>query len=142
MIGFSLSCITNNPIIIGGALLGALLPDIDANRSIISNKIPIQRLTRGYFMKHRGGIHSIYASLIVSAIFAVTIDGHFAVGIWIGYMSHILADSMTYRGVPLWFPFYKRRIKTTNLSANMAFAIISIPCLCLIAIWLNSIGFN
>ena len=55
----SLSCNSLNPIVVGGAIIGSVLPDIDSRKSIISHYIPFQELTNGIFMDHRGGVHSL-----------------------------------------------------------------------------------
>lgn len=126
-VGLGISLATLNPIFIGSALLGSIVPDVDSHSSIISTYIPIQRLTAGIFMKHRGGIHSIFSSVIFSVVYGVVVynlkivqvllgdnilNGVIAgLGFLVGYISHLLTDMLTHRGVPLYYPWNKKRIR-------------------------------
>ncbi|AIA71218.1 metal-dependent hydrolase [Pectobacterium atrosepticum] len=96
--------------IIPGALLTALLPDIDHPKSVLGQRLkwlsaPIARL-----FGHRGFTHSLLA--IVAGIFfiqtrlppdwPIPTDAYHAM--IVGYLSHILADMLTPSGVPLLWP--------------------------------------
>jgi inner membrane protein len=68
-------------------------PDLDHPHSVVGRLLPRwwHRLTPG----HRGPTHSLVwcAGLAVLA----------------GALSHVLADGLTVAGVPLWWPFRRRR---------------------------------
>ena len=96
--------------IIPGALLTALLPDIDHPKSVLGQRLkwlssPIARL-----FGHRGFTHSLLA--IAAGIFFIQTrlppdwpippDAYHAM--IVGYLSHILADMLTPSGVPLLWP--------------------------------------
>ncbi|MBA0166299.1 metal-dependent hydrolase [Pectobacterium sp. CFBP8739] len=96
--------------IIPGALLTALLPDIDHPKSVLGQRMkwlsaPIARL-----FGHRGFTHSLLA--IAAGIFfiqtrlppdwPIPTDAYHAM--IVGYLSHILADMLTPSGVPLLWP--------------------------------------
>ncbi|AFI90224.1 metal-dependent hydrolase [Pectobacterium parmentieri] len=96
--------------IIPGALLTALLPDIDHPKSVLGQRLkwlstPIARL-----FGHRGFTHSLLA--IATGIFfiqtrlppswPIPTDAYHAM--IVGYLSHILADMLTPSGVPLLWP--------------------------------------
>ncbi|GLY62267.1 membrane protein [Pectobacterium carotovorum subsp. carotovorum] len=96
--------------IIPGALLTALLPDIDHPKSVLGQRLkwlssPIARL-----FGHRGFTHSLLAT--AAGIFfiqtrlppdwPIPTDAYHAM--IVGYLSHILADMLTPSGVPLLWP--------------------------------------
>lgn len=96
--------------IIPGALLTALLPDIDHPKSVLGQRLrwlsaPIARL-----FGHRGFTHSFLA--IAAGVFfiqtrlppnwPIPTDVYHAM--IVGYLSHILADMLTPSGVPLLWP--------------------------------------
>ncbi len=96
--------------IIPGALLTALLPDIDHPKSVLGQRLkwlssPIARL-----FGHRGFTHSLLA-IAAGILFIQTrlppdwpipTDAYHAM--IVGYLSHILADMLTPSGVPLLWP--------------------------------------
>jgi inner membrane protein len=101
------------------ALLGSLLPDLDARESKLSNvqiggvtplKPAAWLLNRS--LGHRGAMHSLLALLIVSLIFSLPLafflDPFAGVGFALGYLSHLLLDACTKSGVPLYWPDNKR----------------------------------
>lgn len=117
---------------VGAAILGALVPDIDANKSTIKSSLGLAGKIVSLGMKlsgvtHRGLTHYGITALAVM-IFSIFIGRLF--GCWdtgaafgLGYLSHILADGMTRSGVPLLWPAKKNvhllppgfRIKTGSL---------------------------
>jgi inner membrane protein len=101
------------------ALLGSLLPDLDARESKLSN-MQIGGVTplkpAAWFLNrslgHRGVMHSLLALLIASLVFslplALFLDSFAGVGLALGYLSHLLLDACTKSGVPLYWPDNKR----------------------------------
>lgn len=96
--------------IIPGALLTALLPDIDHPKSVLGQRLrwisrPIARA-----FGHRGFTHSLLAIAAgiyfiryqLPADWPIPTDAYHAM--LIGYLSHIAADMLTSAGVPLLWP--------------------------------------
>lgn len=109
VIGIGVSCVTMNLVCAGGILLGSIFPDIDSRESIISTFLPIQKITGCAFMKHRGGIHSLLSSFIFGIVaLGLSRNIQFTIGFVVGYLLHLLADMLTYRGVPILYPKRKR----------------------------------
>lgn len=97
------------------AAVGGLLPDLDHPKSALGRRLRLISLPLSAVVGHRGITHSLLA---VSALLGLLIYATSApfLGRWdglispliIGYLSHILGDSMTPSGVPLLWP-HKRR---------------------------------
>lgn len=101
-----------SPVLMGSAVIGSLLPDIDHPGSVIGKKIlPVSLLLSGIF-GHRGITHSLLAviGLTVGIILLMKenpggIDGAaIAVAAATGYLSHLLLDWLTPSGIPLLYP--------------------------------------
>ncbi len=97
------------------AVIGSLLPDLDARESKLSNiaiggvaplKLVARLLSRS--LGHRGPMHSLLAVLVVAIAFglplALFIDAFAGFGLTLGYLSHLLLDACTRSGVPLYWP--------------------------------------
>ena len=99
--------------IVGG--LAGLLPDVDHPHSAVGRLLPRwwHRLTPG----HRGPTHSLAWCLAVAVLAYVgnsAVNGQpagplLALAVLAGSLSHVLADGLTVAGVPLWWPFRRRR---------------------------------
>lgn len=111
-IGFSFASM---PLAILFAVLGSLLPDLDARESKLSNmaiggvaplKLAAHMLSRS--LGHRGPMHSLLAVLVVAVAFglplAFLLDPFAGFGLVLGYLSHLLLDACTRSGVPLYWP--------------------------------------
>lgn len=129
---------------ISNGLIGALLPDIDANESSIKRELGLAgqliQTTLGLMgVKHRGATHFGLTALLVFfvAIYVGRYLGYpdlgFAFGM--GYLSHLLADGLTKSGVPLLWPFYPKsvhllpkllRIRTGNSVETLLFIAITV----------------
>jgi inner membrane protein len=99
--------------IVGG--LAGLLPDIDHPHAAVGRLLPRwwHRLTPG----HRGPTHSLVWCLALAVAVHVAngaLNGAaagplLALAVLAGSLSHVLADGLTVAGVPLWWPFRRRR---------------------------------
>jgi len=97
------------------AAFAALLPDLDHPHSVVGRLLPRwwHRLTPG----HRGPTHSlvwcaglaVVADLANSAVTGEPAGLRRALALLAGALSHVLADGLTVAGVPLWWPFRRRR---------------------------------
>lgn len=118
-----------SPVIFALAVIGALMPDFDAAESKIKHfKIRVGKKKTGLafypfylpaviisaFFKHRGFWHSLLATLLVTGIsvgtviylntYVMDLTPAHAFALPFGYLSHLLADSLTKFGVPLFWP--------------------------------------
>ncbi len=101
-----------------GADIGALIPDMDGAGNRLWDLLPagdsLGKILRRVFYKHRTLTHSIIGVLtiykllewvLVRVLNATFLDEKIILAsIMIGYLSHLLADSLTEEGVPLLFP--------------------------------------
>ncbi len=88
------------------ALLATYIPDIDSSNSKLGKKIIFRPLQ--FFLKHRGFFHSFTFLFLITLIFAMFIP-ILALGFFLGYASHLFADSLTINGIIPFFP-WKRKI--------------------------------
>jgi inner membrane protein len=87
------------------ALVFTLIPDVDTSASFIG-KYKIFRPVQ-FFVKHRGFFHS-FLFLIIGVLFFLFFYPIGAFGFFIGYSSHLMADSFTLEGVRLFYPLKKK----------------------------------
>lgn len=137
------------------AAVGGLLPDLDHPESALGRRIPVISVPLSALVGHRGMTHSLLAvTVLLIALVAVTTasalpfnSGTLSVlpggafnnfsqlvpALIIGYLSHILGDSMTPSGVPLFWPrkrtYSFRLFKTwswqeTVFTAGFTFAVV------------------
>jgi inner membrane protein len=74
--------------------IGALLPDADTKRSILGRLIPLWLI-----FKHRGFTHRLYGLFLFSTACLVLFDKNIAVSFFIGYLSHLILDAFTVKGL-------------------------------------------
>lgn len=84
------------------ALIATFIPDIDSRFSSIGRP-KINRLLQ-FFTRHRGIIHS-FTFLILLTIPLVLFFPAIALGFFLGYSSHLIADSFTYDGIKPFWPY-------------------------------------
>ena len=99
--------------IIGVGALGGLIPDIDHPNSKISHKLkPVSAIVSMMF-SHRGFFHTPILYLVLWALWE-----RFCPGTWylmygrmlfLGITSHLVLDSLNPGGIPVFFPFSKKR---------------------------------
>lgn len=97
-------------------LLGSLLPDLDTTKSKLGRKLLPISFVISLFVKHRTATHSLLFVAVVGGISsflcnALGVSQFYCLGLVIGTISHIAGDGLTNRGVPLLYPFIKRRFK-------------------------------
>lgn len=97
-------------------IFGVMIPDIDHKNSKISNKIkPLSWLVR-IFTKHRGFTHSLSGAIVFSFGFMLVlqifnITKPLTIWFFLGYIAHLVGDSLTPQGVNWLHPLTKKRIK-------------------------------
>lgn len=133
-------------VFMGGCILGSLIPDIDHKGSTISNSNIITKgLSRivGLF-GHRGITHAplLYLLLTLIPLFCFRdfnslfqMLGYLGcMGCIIGALSHLFLDFLTKGGIPLFFPFTKKKyhllpLKTGSCDIFVSIILISITLL-------------
>jgi inner membrane protein len=85
--------------------LSALLPDIDAPKSAIGEKIPVLSWLLRLLVGHRTLFHAIWLPAILFFAFS---NKSISMGIIIGYCSHLLLDSLNKEGVQPLYPLKLR----------------------------------
>ena len=131
------------------AILGSLLPDLDAADSKIARTTfqgitPLKPLSHLLFrsLGHRGPLHSVAAWLVVTlagAGLSLLLNPWAGVGLSLGYLSHLLLDACTKSGVPLWWPEpgrihllpYRLRVTTGSLAEDGVFALLALAAVAL-----------
>ena len=108
------------PLLIGAAVAGSILPDIDHPQSKLGRRCrPISDIINKV-CGHRGGTHSLlfFAVLTIAAVFL-----HTPLGLAFGYgiLSHLAADTISYSGkgkflttgrvgIPMAWPMTRKRV--------------------------------
>ena len=87
-------------------LFTAVLPDVDSKFSSLGKK-KIFRILQ-FFVKHRGILHSFTFLIFVTLFFALFFP-IISLPFFLGYSSHLIADSFTIEGI---FPFYPLKKKS------------------------------
>lgn len=115
-------------LIILGAWLGSLIPDIDHQNSIIGQRLRGLSKIFSTLFKHRGFTHAPIIHILIFSIL-VSLSNKFSgflqmiylaliIGIFIGVMSHILLDFMTVSGIPLLYPFSQKRYRIAKFKTS------------------------
>ena len=141
------------------AVLGSLLPDLDARESKLSSVAmggitplkPVARLL-SRSLGHRGPLHSLLAVLVIAVCLSLPLafflDPFAGLGLALGYLSHLLLDACTKSGVPLTWPDTKRvhllppglRFTTGSVAEDGLFILLSLAAAGLLLI--NLFQFN
>jgi membrane-bound metal-dependent hydrolase YbcI (DUF457 family) len=86
------------------ALIVTFVPDVDEKKSSLG-KYKIFRTVQ-MFLKHRGVLHSFTFLILVSLALALFFPV-IALGFFVGYGAHLLADSFTIEGIKPFYPSKK-----------------------------------
>ena len=109
----------DEPMVLALLIVGSLLPDIDHPRSFLARQPYLfKRTSRGVskFVTHRGSVHSLLAALIATAVVWVIAMFYnwepLAVAcFFLGFVSHLAADSLNPTGIKWLQPFNKAKVK-------------------------------
>lgn len=109
-----------------GLYIGSLLPDIDHPTSLAGSKVKPLSYFLNKSIGHRTYTHALIAVAILVAIttgiffysgsnspafiFSISVTG--------GWIGHILLDMLTKEGVPLLYPFIKKRLSLLPIRTN------------------------
>lgn len=123
--------IQNKIIFIIIMLIASALPDIDSYKSKLGKKIKPVSFLINILLGHRGIFHSPFLPILVSLLIML-INYEIAAAFFIGYISHLVLDSLTPKGIMIFYPFSKKRtkglIRTGSLWENIFFFILIILC--------------
>ena len=102
---FSVSIHRNLPAV-ACAIIGSLLPDVDSPNSYIGRMMPFASIPIERRWGHRTITHSLLCMLALSVVTLPLLAWKSAcyAAVLLGYMSHLIADSATKSGVPLFYP--------------------------------------
>lgn len=95
---------------LGLVLLGALLPDIDHRESIISKWMYPLAWVISFFFKHRGIIHSLFFIAGLFGVISSFFGPAYAFPLVTGFLSHVIIDSFTVRGINYLYPLTTFRV--------------------------------
>ena len=138
-----------NPSLAIFAVIGALLPDVDTEKSVIGRLLfPLA----GYMERklgHRQATHSFFALALLSLMSSplAYLKFHCFLALLSGYLSHLLIDTINKLGVPLFYPSPVRavmpkpekwRIAVGSKGESILFCAISVVALLLLPI--NRVG--
>jgi inner membrane protein len=105
------------------ALLATYIPDIDSKHSKIGHYFFLRPFQ--WFARHRGFVHSFTFLILVTLGFALFLP-FLALAFFLGYCSHLIADSFTIEGIKPFYPHKKvcrGRIRTGSLSETNIFVV-------------------
>ena len=110
-------------------LFFSIFPDIDESSSKVSKKLkPFSYLTN--ILGHRNILHTIYFPLAISLILLLFNLKEISIAVLIGYLLHLLLDAATKKGIALFYPLNKKRIKgyikTGSFIENIIFILLVI----------------
>ena len=113
--------LVSSTLIMSGAVVGSLCPDIDTPNSKVGSKMllkPISILINKLF-GHRTITHSVIVSLLMTtllisstSIFSGTLGfiyTNIIIGFCTGWFSHLLLDIITIKGIPIYYPIIKKK---------------------------------
>lgn len=95
-------------------LFFSVFPDFDSYNSKFGRKLKILKR----FFKHRGILHSFFGMFFVMAVFYIVLlainlpnNKQMVLFGFVGYGSHLIADSLTRGGCALFLPFSDKKLK-------------------------------
>lgn len=109
-----------------GAVIGSLFPDIDHKGSYIGRRMKATSHIASSLFGHRGITHSpimmtfftLLLFLTSELFIASTLVDLWLLGFYMGILSHIFLDMLTKGGVPLLYPFSKKKIALTKMKTG------------------------
>ncbi|ELS02723.1 putative membrane-bound metal-dependent hydrolase [Xenococcus sp. PCC 7305] len=132
--------ITGHSSVIAG--IGGLMPDLDHPKSALGRRIPLVSDTISALFGHRGITHSLLAvGVMILVLMSITTKPEYQELNWmvaplcIGYISHIIGDSLTPSGVPLLYPKKKNySLKVFKTGSLLEFIIMGLLTIFLVTI--------
>jgi inner membrane protein len=88
-------------------LIGALIPDIDTPTSKIGSKFGIFSKAIEKVFGHRGIVHTIWGMIVLCGLFWYFVNRTYGTALSIGFLSHLLIDGLTKKGINFTHPIAK-----------------------------------
>ena len=89
--------------------LGSVFPDIDIHNSWLNRKLKLTKLI-ALVTRHRGIFHSLIVAVPLSYLLYI-VEPYFGFAFFIGYLSHLLMDSLNHMGIAYLHPIRNPHIK-------------------------------
>lgn len=115
-------------VLIAGSIIGSLLPDIDHKGSYMGSRHKITSSIVNNTFGHRGATHAPFVHIVMYLILLLLgdkIGGYpqimyisFVTGLFVGGLSHLALDIITTAGIPLLYPFTKKKTRIMKLKAG------------------------
>lgn len=115
-------------ILFSGAIIGSLMPDIDHTGSTIGHKLKLASNIISNLFGHRGITHAPIIHILITVMLLLlggTLNDFpklmyisFVIGLFIGGISHLILDSMTIAGIPLLYPFIKKKYRIAKFTTG------------------------
>lgn len=106
--------------ILAGCAIGSLFPDLDIPNSTISKYIPIIPNIINKMFGHRNFFHSPIFLLLLYFLLSYFFPKHIFLiyGFIIGFISHLLLDTFNKGGIPLLYPFSRKRFNLFSVKSG------------------------
>ena len=127
---FGVEGLLSSALIVSGATIGSLAPDIDHPESKVGRKFilkPISIFINKLF-GHRTITHSVVMSIFMTIILLSStllfagisnfIYSNIIIGFCVGWFSHLLLDLLTVKGIPIFYPFIKKKYNLLKFKTN------------------------
>jgi inner membrane protein len=118
-----------------GLLIGIIIVDLDSKKSKFGKAWylrPIQWLT-----KHRKIFHTILFGIVITVLLS-TINIEISFGFFVGFISHLILDSMTIHGIAPLYPFTQQKIsgyiKSGGIGEDIIFVLLFLSNMLLLVI--------
>lgn len=145
---YSFDKIALTGILVGGAIIGSLMPDIDHKNSTIGHKFKLLSSVISNLFGHRGMTHAPLIHILIT-ILLFFIGGtltdfprlcfiSFVIGLFVGGLSHLILDAMTVAGIPALYPFSKKKYRIAKFTTGKHELFVQI---CMIVLTATTINF-
>lgn len=127
---FGVEGLLSSALIVSGATIGSLAPDVDHPESKVGRKFilkPISIFINKVF-GHRTITHSVVISIFMTIILLSStllftgisnfIYSNIIIGFCVGWFSHLLLDLLTVKGIPVFYPFIKKKYNLLRFKTN------------------------
>ena len=125
-------------------VLGGMFPDIDIRTSKISKRMKLTSRIISSLFGHRGFLHS---PLFIGLVYLICLTifqnkdimqySYIYVGFCAGFVMHLFCDMATKGGIPLLYPFYRKRFRFGVFESGHKFEWISLTFICVLTIALT-----
>lgn len=114
----------------------ALLPDLDDPRSRLGRKVAPVSFAAKVVFGHRGALHSLLGVLGAFLLAKLAVPWA-AVPVLLGYLSHLVVDSLNPAGIPWLWPVVRKHFGLPLVSTgSMAEKLLVFPVLVVLCGWL------